>query len=118
MNSRPVTITQVYAQDTAPNDTRDGVMWVDTSVSPPDTYVRDATTASWEPVAPGNVTISSTAPTGVNDGHVWVDTSVTPPLAKTYEADDGSWYRVGKTNQEVRDASRVHSEGMYPGFLG
>lgn len=40
---------RVYAQDTEPVDTRDGILWVDTSVSPRETFVYSTDTESWEP---------------------------------------------------------------------
>lgn len=52
LNSTPVAQTQVYAQNTSPVDERDGVLWVDTSVSPRETFVYSETSASWEPIAP------------------------------------------------------------------
>lgn len=106
MNTRPVVQTQVYAQDTEPSDTRDGVLWVDTSVSPRVTKVYSADTASWEEVAPGNVTISDNPPTGVQDGHLWIETAAVPPEPKVYEADTDSWERA-----HLLDAARAHRTG-------
>lgn len=52
MQSTTIQQTQVYAQETQPTDTRDGVLWVDTSVSPRQTYVYSTTSGSWESVKP------------------------------------------------------------------
>lgn len=51
-DSRSLADKRVYAQDIAPADTREGVLWVDTSVSPPETRVRDTASNTWEPVSP------------------------------------------------------------------
>lgn len=91
MSSRPVTITQVYVQETEPTDTRDGILWVDTTVNPPKTKVYDADTGSWEPVATKNVHIQDTAPDAPGDGEIWVDTSLTRPRAKVYDAGAAQW---------------------------
>lgn len=48
LSNSNLTDTRVYAQDTEPNDTRDGVMWVKTSVSPRETYVYSTDSNSWE----------------------------------------------------------------------
>jgi hypothetical protein len=103
MSSRPVQQTQVYNQDTEPTDTRDGVLWVDTSTSPPDTYSYDASTGTWEPVAPGNVTISDTQPTGVNNGHLWVDT--TANRLRRYDGANDSWDHVEPLGERITNAS-------------
>lgn len=86
----------VYAQDTAPSDTRDGVLWVDTSEASRPVYVYSSDTGQWEPTAPGNVTVSDTAPTGKAEGHLWIDTVPTPPVAKTLRA-DGTWAPDGSS---------------------
>lgn len=91
MNSRPVTITQVYPQDTAPTDTREGVLWVDTSVSPPDTKVYDAASGTWEPVATSHIYVQDTAPSSPANGEIWVDTSVTPPDSAVYDGTNAVW---------------------------
>lgn len=82
---------RVYASDTEPVDNRDGVMWVDTSVSPRDTYVYSTDSASWEKIAAESWKVQNTAPTGPQDGDGWIDTSATPPRARIYEADTGTW---------------------------
>lgn len=51
MQSTAIFDRRVYARDTAPDDERDGVIWVDTSNSPRETYVYSTDTGSWEPVA-------------------------------------------------------------------
>lgn len=112
MNSRPVSITQVYPQDTEPTDTRDGILWVDTSVSPPNTYTYDADTASWEPVATQNVYVQDTAPSGPTNGEIWVDTSVTPPSASVYDATNGVWVNQvdqGDLDSHAATAGAHHS---------
>lgn len=42
---------RVYAQDTAPDDERDGVIWVDTSVANRTMYTYSADSAAWEQVS-------------------------------------------------------------------
>lgn len=113
MQSRPVTITQVYAQDTAPTDTRPGVLWVDTSVSPPKTYTYDADTASWEPVAVQNLYVQDTAPSAPENGEIWVDTSLTPPETKTYDATNAVWerqLRAAELDSHAATASAHHAK--------
>lgn len=91
MSSRPVQITQVYPQDTAPTDKRDGVLWVDTSVSPPKTKTWDADTTQWAPVATSNVDVQNTAPSAPDNGDIWVDTSLSRPRAKVYDSAASQW---------------------------
>ena len=91
MNSRPVSITQVYPQDTEPTDTRDGILWVDTSASPPATYTFDRQSSEWAPVASSDLSVQDTAPDSPTDGEVWVDTSLSRPRAKVYDAGAGQW---------------------------
>lgn len=98
----------VYTQDTEPSDKRDGILWVDTSASPPDTYTRDASAETWEPVASGKVTVSDTAPTGVNEGHLWVDTSTSPPKEKTLTA-GGSWVVPKIDYSEIENPPHVET---------
>lgn len=45
----PIAERRVYAQADEPSDTRDGILWVDTSVSPRETFVYSTDTNSWEP---------------------------------------------------------------------
>lgn len=90
MSSRAVADTVVYAQDVEPSDTRDGVLWVDTSEPSRPVYVYSSDTGQFEPTAPGNVTVSDTAPTGKAEGHLWVDTSAAPPTVKTLDG-AGNW---------------------------
>lgn len=52
MNSSPIADRVVYAQDTQPDDTRDGILWVDTSSGSRETKVYSSDTETWEPVAP------------------------------------------------------------------
>lgn len=94
MESTPLFDRRVYASDTKPDDERDGVIWVDTSVSPRDTFVYSTDTNSWEKVSAESWKIQNTAPSNPSDGDGWIDTSVTPPEAKVYEADDSTWYNV------------------------
>lgn len=54
---------RIYAQDTQPADERDGVIWIDTSVSPRDKYVYSVDSASWESLTP-QVTQSASAAYG------------------------------------------------------
>lgn len=54
METSSIFVRQVYAQDTEPVDTRDGVMWVDTSSTTRETYVYAKGSSKWEPVAPAN----------------------------------------------------------------
>jgi hypothetical protein len=89
MSSGSISTVYVYPQDSEPATKRPGVLWVDTSVSPPDTKAYDENTDVWESVAPGNVTISDSQPTGKNEGHIWVDTSVAPADIKTLSG--GTW---------------------------
>lgn len=98
MKSQAIFRKQVYTQDTAPGDTRAGVLWVDTSVSPPNTKTYDETTGTWEPVATENLAVQDTAPTDPTNGMLWVDTSVTPPNAQTYDGTDSAWNDVGVTD--------------------
>lgn len=113
MSSRPVTITQVYVQETEPTDTRDGILWVDTTVNPPKTKVYDADTGSWEPVATKNVHIQDTAPDAPGDGEIWVDTSLTRPRAKVYDAGAAQWNKqidATEFGNHKGDASAHHAK--------
>lgn len=94
-SSQPINDRWIYAQDTAPDDKRDGVMWVDTSTASNDIKTWDAEGNQWVAAAPGNVTIADTAPTGESEGHVWVDTSASPPQVKVLDA-GGSWHRQAR----------------------
>lgn len=98
--STPVRDQTVYAQDTAPSDERDGVMWVDTSVSPRKTYVYSADSLSWENIAPSNWSVQNTAPNSPSDGDGWIDTSVNPSEAKVYESSTAVWERIGATSTQ------------------
>lgn len=111
MNSRPVSQTVVFAQDTQPSAARDGLLWVDTSESSRPVYVYSSTTSSWEPTAPGNVTVSDTAPTGKATGHRWVDTSASPPVVKTY--DGAKWVPDGTRMQGYVDVGGSRSSGTW-----
>lgn len=64
LSSTSISDRRVYAQDTAPADDRDGILWVDTSVSPRETYVYSTDSASWESVTP-----SSTGTAGPTYGY-------------------------------------------------
>lgn len=108
MESRPVQITQVYAQDTAPTDERDGVLWVDTSEPSRPVYAYSSDTADWEPASPGNVTVSDTAPTGESEGHLWVDTSAAPPKVKTLDS-AGNWVLPKVLYSEVENTPHEES---------
>lgn len=90
MKSTTLYDQRVYAQDTPPEDKRDGILWVDTSKEPPATNVYAVDTDSWEPTAPGNVTVSDNEPTGKNEGHIWVDTTQTNPTPKILDS-GGNW---------------------------
>lgn len=50
--SRSIQDTRVYAQETAPTDTRDGILWIDTSDPRRPTYVYSGDSGNWEAVAP------------------------------------------------------------------
>lgn len=54
MTSTSIQDQRVYAQDTQPSDTRDGIIWIDTSVSPRKQYVYSTDSSSWESVTPAN----------------------------------------------------------------
>lgn len=102
LDSRSVSDQRVYAQDTAPADQRDGVIWVDTSVSPRDTYVYSQDSNSWENIAPSNVYQQSAAPSSPSDGDLWVDTdSTSPQKVYQYESATASWERVGPRSNGV-----------------
>jgi len=49
-NSQAIFDQRVYAQDTEPADKRDGVIWVDTSVSPRETYVYSKSSGRFETI--------------------------------------------------------------------
>lgn len=97
MESTTLFDQRVYAQDTAPNDLRDGILWVDTSNEPPTTKVFSIDSDTWEPTAPGNTTISDNAPAGKNEGHIWVDISTTPPTPKVLDSGD-NWQQITPDN--------------------
>jgi len=91
LNSTSVFDQRVYAQNTAPQDTRNGNLWADTSFDPPKIKVYSDDTATWEDATPSNVSIQNAAPSGPSDGDVWVDTSAPTPVVKTYDADAAAW---------------------------
>lgn len=51
LDSQAIFDQRVYAQDTQPDDQRDGIQWVDTSVSPRQLYVYSTDSQSFESVA-------------------------------------------------------------------
>jgi hypothetical protein len=115
MGSRPIRQTVLYAQDTQPDDTRDGVLWVDTSDSSRPVYVYSSDTGAWEPAAPDAVHRQDTQPTGATDGDLWVDTGVQPRVVYAYDAGADSWDRVGqKLGQESSTLSGSVGSNVLP----
>lgn len=99
LNSQTLADTRIYAQDTQPTDERDGIIWVDTSVSPRDTYVYSNSSNSWEIISPESWTISDTAPNSPTDGDGWIDTSANPSRARVYNASTSNWRSYASENQ-------------------
>lgn len=50
LESTPISDRRIYAQDTQPADTRDGVLWVDTTTQERQLSVYSEATGQWEPV--------------------------------------------------------------------
>ena len=61
LESRAIADTRVYAQDTRPSDTRDGIIWIDTSQTPRQTKVYDQSTGGWENIAPDEILVTDYA---------------------------------------------------------
>lgn len=99
LSSQTLADTRVYAQDTQPTDERDGIIWVDTSVSPRDTFVYSSASNSWELISPETWDIQNTAPNSPSDGDGWIDTSVNPPKVNVYNASDATWRPYATENQ-------------------
>lgn len=72
ISSGSVADRRVYAQNTEPGDTRDGILWVDTSDPDRTTFVYSADTSAWERIAPVTVSEKDVAETFQED-NVWFD---------------------------------------------
>lgn len=90
---------RVYAQDSEPDDRRDGVMWVDTGSPERDLYIFSGESNTFELAAPSNIAIQDTAPSGASLGDGWIDTSLSPPKLKTY---DGAAFTAGTTQEAAK----------------
>jgi hypothetical protein len=96
----------VYAQATPPQDTRDGIIWVDTSLASKPTKVYSADTESFVGVGITDynqlenqrVYAQATPPQDTRDGIIWVDTSLADKPTKVYSADTQSFAAVGFTD--------------------
>lgn len=88
--------TRVYAQDVAPNDTRDGVLWVDTSVSPRDTYVYSSDSASWEGIIPTD---------NLATGHMDSGAFTSDGTIGTYDALFDIRFRMSTSNLNVQETT-------------
>lgn len=110
LNSQTLADTRVYAQDTQPTDERDGIIWVDTSVSPRDTFVFSSASNSWENISPSNVHQQDTEPTNPKNGDLWVDTNRSRRFISVWDASIPQWHPVTRRNSsEVQSAMSSHT---------
>lgn len=83
--------SRVYAQDSAPTDTRPGIIWVDTSQSPPRTKVYSTDSDTWESVSERPVTFT-------DSGESFTESDVTTNTTNAFLG-DGSFYPTGSVEQ-------------------
>lgn len=111
MSSRPVSQTVIYAQDTEPTDTRDGVIWVDTSVPERPASAYSSDTGQFEPMSPSNIAVQDSAPANPTLGDGWIDTSQDPPQFKTW--DGAAWNRPVPHVECFRDTGEGRHTNEY-----
>lgn len=94
-SSRSVADTRVYAQDTEPQDTRDGIIWVDTSADPRDTYVYSTASVQWEDITPPSTADNSNPIGYLTEGPTWSDGDTGTIGARlTQGANSTSWHTL------------------------
>lgn len=98
---------RVYASDSAPDDERDGVLWVDTSAASRPLYVYSSETAAWELASPEGIAVQDTEPDAPNLGDGWIDTSQDPPRLKIYDGTD--WSVSGQTGDLALDDTATYT---------
>lgn len=92
---------EIHAQSTKPNDAKDGVIWVDTSVSPRDTYVYSEGSSSWELIRPdAGLGLSGTHTLDVNNRVVVLNSgtiagahsgTAQDPMAQMHDTNTGGY---------------------------
>jgi len=102
MNSRPIQSSVVFAQDTEPTSTVDGILWVNTSDPSRPTSVYSSDTENWEPVGAGipigMVSMWSGSIGSIPDGWALCDgTNDTPDLTDKFIVGAGQEYAAGET---------------------
>lgn len=107
--SESITDRRVYAQSTEPIDTRDGIMWVDTSVSSRPVFVYSTDTGAWEPAAPDAVHRQAGQPSNPSDGDIWIDTDATDRPTYRYDKSTDTWIQLANQSDVSNNTSRLDS---------
>lgn len=117
-NSRSIRDTVVYTQDTKPDDQREGIQWVDTSVDPPvlRQYDPNFNGGDFRRVVSVYTGTSTPDPAEVN---LWVDENESPPSTKVYNSGTGEWESAapGVTTLNADNIGSMNYESVAYGTL-
>jgi len=103
-------------QATAPTDTVDGLIWIDSDAVAANgakpAYVWDSSTSSWTQFVGGtDVPLQNTAPSSPNTGDLWIDnTDPAKPILKVY---DGSAWVIAGSSVEADSDQIVIAQRMF-----
>jgi len=124
----PLRNTVVYRQDDAPQDERAGVVWLDTSATPPTTKIQDGE-GNWGPIVRDDVAFKDAAETfsesdvsvspgeWVDDGSLGMaltDMTVTDSISAAYDGaggDNSKTYQMHLTGRDTLTLTTVSGSG-------